>query len=333
LLYIVANPPFIGTKKVRETLGDEYTNALRKNYSGLPETIDYVMYWWHQGASLLSSSNILGFGLITTNSLRQIENRKVIQNHIKAKDFIRISFAIADHPWSDGGASVRIGMTACHRVEKIGKLGEVIQEVKGETPEDAADCIKIKYSFGEILDDLRIGARVTTTTSLKSNLGLCNQGCKLVQRRRKSGEDWEQGFLIREETAIELGLNDQDSSIIKPYITGDDITGKSRDSFVIDFHGLTMKESELINPRAYQKILEEVKPFRDQNNMKRRRENWWTFGAPASRMRKTTQDIFRYIITSEVSKHRVFVFEESSTLADGSCFVFGFSDAYYLGDF
>ena len=37
---------------MRELLGDGYTEALRQLYKDVPDTVDYVMYWWHKAAEL-----------------------------------------------------------------------------------------------------------------------------------------------------------------------------------------------------------------------------------------------------------------------------------------
>jgi hypothetical protein len=329
--YIVSNPPFIGTKRVREILGDEYIDVLRKGYYDLPETIDYVMYWWHKGAVLLRSKQIKGFGFITTNSIRQVRNRKVIQQHTLPKNSLHLSFAIPDHPWVDEGASVRISMTGATQSTGIGKVGEVIAEPKGETPEESAELIYIQWSPGRIFDDLRVGVDITKTTFLNANLRLCNQGCKIVHSKRRKGEDWAQGFLIRPETAQDFGLSNRSDKIIREYITGDDITGKSRYAFIIDFYGFTKEQAQSIHPKAYQRVLDQVKPYRDQSRDTTFREKWWLFGRPRPRMREAIERLSRYIVTSEVSKHRVFVFVDSQVLADGSLFTFGFDDAYFLG--
>ena len=51
--YVVGNPPFIGNKRMRLALGDGYVGALRKAHDDVPETVDFVMYWWDRAASLL----------------------------------------------------------------------------------------------------------------------------------------------------------------------------------------------------------------------------------------------------------------------------------------
>ncbi|PSB13794.1 class I SAM-dependent DNA methyltransferase, partial [filamentous cyanobacterium Phorm 46] len=329
--YIVSNPPFIGTKKVLEMLGCKYVEVLRETYSSLPATIDYVMYWWEKCALLVKSKEVYAFGLITTNSIRQIENRKIIQGHTNSNNLMNLFFAIADHPWVDQGANVRIAMTGLKQGKAEGRAGIIINESKNNNPDENEDDLQIEWKIGKIYDDLKVGIDTTKVIKLSANYGLCSQGCKLVQRRRRKGEDWEQGFLLRAGTAKKYGFGIRTDNIIRPYITGDDITGLFRNSFVIDFHGLTREEAATTHSEAYQRILEQVKPFRDQNNMPRRRDYWWLFGAPAERMRESVQKLSQYIVTSEVAKHRVFVFTDSQTLADGSTFIFAFDDPYFLG--
>src|SRR5205085_9635032 len=69
--FIIGNPPFIGNWRMRSVLGDGYTEALRKTYRDVPESSDFVMYWWEQAANLVREGKIKRFGLIATNSLRQ----------------------------------------------------------------------------------------------------------------------------------------------------------------------------------------------------------------------------------------------------------------------
>ena len=79
--FIVGNPPFLGNARMREALGDGYAEALRKAYPDVPDTVDFVLYWWHKAALAVRSSRTRRFGLITTNSLRQVRQRGVIAHH------------------------------------------------------------------------------------------------------------------------------------------------------------------------------------------------------------------------------------------------------------
>jgi hypothetical protein len=80
--FVVGNPPFIGASRMRAALGDGYTEALRALYPDVPESADFVMYWWHKAAVLARTGKIERFGFITTNSLRQTFNRRVLEEHL-----------------------------------------------------------------------------------------------------------------------------------------------------------------------------------------------------------------------------------------------------------
>ncbi len=78
--FIVGNPPFIGPARMREALGDGYTEALRKVYKGaVPESADFVMFWWHKAAEQVRADKVERFGFITTNSIKQTFNRRVME--------------------------------------------------------------------------------------------------------------------------------------------------------------------------------------------------------------------------------------------------------------
>jgi hypothetical protein len=79
----------------------------------MPQSADYMMYWWHRAAQETSASRTRRFGLITTNSLPQAFNRRVVQAHLEHVNGISLAFAIPDHPWvnASDSAAVRIAMT------------------------------------------------------------------------------------------------------------------------------------------------------------------------------------------------------------------------------
>jgi hypothetical protein len=69
--FIVGNPPFIGNKRMLQRLGKGYTDALRRAYPAIPESVDLVMYWWQKSSEVLAREQLLRFGLVTTNSITQ----------------------------------------------------------------------------------------------------------------------------------------------------------------------------------------------------------------------------------------------------------------------
>lgn len=76
--FIIGNPPFLGNWRMRGDLGDGYAETLRSVYNEVPETADYVMYWWHRAAERVRAGETRRFGFITTNSLRQTFQRRVL---------------------------------------------------------------------------------------------------------------------------------------------------------------------------------------------------------------------------------------------------------------
>ncbi|WP_296669612.1 DNA methyltransferase [Rhodoferax sp.] len=78
--FVVGNPPFIGAAAMRAALGDGYVQALRSVWFDVPDSADFVMYWWARAAALVGTGAVQRMGLITTNSLRQTFNRRVVQS-------------------------------------------------------------------------------------------------------------------------------------------------------------------------------------------------------------------------------------------------------------
>jgi hypothetical protein len=74
-----------------------------------------------------------------------------------------------------------------------------------------------------------------------------------------------------------------------------------------------------------------VKPLRDQNKDRSRREKWWLHGRSIEDWRASVAGLRRYIATSEVGKHRFFVFLDATVFPDGALIATNLDDAFYLG--
>ena len=72
----IYSAPFIGAKYLRELLEDGYVEASWRAYRQMPQSPDYVMYWWHRAAQRVSAGRARRCGFITTNSLPQAFNRR-----------------------------------------------------------------------------------------------------------------------------------------------------------------------------------------------------------------------------------------------------------------
>ncbi|NBC17305.1 MAG: class I SAM-dependent DNA methyltransferase, partial [Bacteroidetes bacterium] len=177
--FIIGNPPFIGSKRMISALGEGYTKALRKAYSRrVTKGADLVMYWWYKASERVRKGDCERFGLISTNSIKQAFNRKVIDKAMNASDPLSLAFAVPDHPWVDSkdGAAVRISMTVGVAGSVPGKLITVKQERKED---GISRSVELEERVGNILTDLTIGADVAGTEALQANDGLAHVGVQL----------------------------------------------------------------------------------------------------------------------------------------------------------
>jgi hypothetical protein len=78
--------------------------------------------------------------------------------------------------------------------------------------------------------------------------------------------------------------------------------------WVIDFGPVPESQAALFElPFDY--TAKYVKPIRSTNPRPNRRDKWWIHGETGAGWRKATENISRYIATSQVSKHRFFVWQ------------------------
>lgn len=324
--YVIGNPPFIGGWKLRQALGDGYAEALRETYPDVPDSADLVMYWWHKAAGLARAGKIRRFGFITTNSIWQSFQRRVIDHHMQAEPPLHLDFAIPDHPWTDSesAAAVRIAMTAGSAGTGEGALWRVVEETAtGDTP-----LLTFQQQTGLIHSNLRIGANVASVVELRANSGVCSPGVKLHGA----------GFIVTPEEATRLGLGTVPGleQHILDYRNGRDLTATSRGVKVIDLFGLTAVQVRDCFPAVYQHVLEKVKPEREGKSggtadSTQYAKLWWQFGKTRPELRRSLSGLPRYIATVETAKHRVFQFLDATIRPDNMLVAIASADAFHLG--
>lgn len=337
--FIIGNPPFIGASRMRDALGDGYAEALRAAYPKLPQSADFVMFWWEKAAlaargwkAATEKTRTKGtrrFGFITTNSLRQTFNRKVLEAHLAdPKSPLSLVFAIPDHPWVDAGdgAAVRIAMTVAEAGTAPGRLLTITEEKKGETEAEGRPVV-FSTEKGKIFADLRIGADVAGAVALKANEGLAHTGVKTHGM----------GFIVSPAEARHLGLGSVAGLDlhIRPFLNGRDLAQISRGKMVIDLFGLTETEVRESFPAVFQHLLDRVRPERDAKasasaDSAQYAKLWWLHGKPRPQMRPALSGLARYIATTRTAKHRLFQFVPAVSLAESKLVVVATDDAWHL---
>lgn len=319
--FIVGNPPFIGARRIRTWLGDEYVETLREVYKEVPDTSDYVLYWWHKAAQEVEEGRAQRFGLITTNSIVQSYSRGLIKNHLREKTGIRIIFAIPDHPWveSSDGAAVRVAMTAATSLLNYSSkaiLAGIVEEI-GETVTIEQETVEFINEF------LKSSPEAQNIESLRSNESMCFQGVV------PAGD----GFKVEPAELIELGLSSESNlpTVIRKYVIGRDLVQRHQPKFIIDFFGLSEVNARHNWPSLYQRLLDRVYPERLQNKRAAYRDKWWIFAEPRPALRRALAGLQRFIVTPYTAKHRPFLFVDGDTLPDAMAYAVTSDDAFILG--
>lgn len=302
--YIVGNPPFLGDKKMRAELGPDYVHAVRQLYDGrIAGGADLVTYWFERSRALIELGAVKRAGLLSTNSIRYGANRKVLER-IKASGDIFMAWG--DRNWFQDGAAVRVSM--------VGFDGgsETVRKLDGSP-------------VGAINADLTGAANVTAAQRLRENADLCFLGMM------KGGP-----FDIEAETAQKLlraPLNPNgrlNTEVVRPRLGGQDITGRPRGGYVIDFVEMSEADAALYE-QPFEYVRQVVKPVRDTVRDARMRTKWWLHGRSRPALRTALQGKARCIVTPEVAKHRIFVWMSTETIPDHTCHVIARDDDYFFG--
>jgi hypothetical protein len=316
--FIVGNPPYIGVRQLRTSVGDPYVRALAVAYPEIPETSDYVMYWWDKAARAIASGQTRQFGLITTNSIVQAYSRRLLESHIGDKGAIKLAFAIADHPWVDAadGAAVRVALTVGCAASDQGNA--VLGAVQGDE-ENSPVMLRTVDRIGSSLDEASVHERIET---LLANRDTCFQGVV------PAGE----GFKLDSLELKSLGFSESTMHrVIRPYIIGKDLVQIPRKRYIIDFFGMSKDEARLSAPTLFQRLLDHVYPDRARNNRATYRDRWWLFAEPRPGLRRAVKGLSRFIVTPYTAKFRPFIFVSTETLPDAMAYAVASDDAFILG--
>jgi hypothetical protein len=323
--FIVGNPPFIGAKDIRGRLGDGYAEALWAAHPQMNDSADFVVYWWDRAAELLTrkGTRLRRFGLVTTNSLSQVFQRRVVERHLRGKPPLSLLMAIPDHPWTKAtrdAAAVRIAMTVAAIGVHDGRLFETMKEEALDTDEPR---IELRETVGRIHGDLTVGVDLAALQALQANAFVSSRGMMLFGS----------GFILTPAEATHLGLGRRPDleNHIRLYRNGRDLMGSPRGLMVIDLFGLDIDDVRKSFPEIYQHLLVTVKPERDANRDKDISSRWWLFGRTRDEIRPALRGLARYVVTAETSKHRVFQFLDAAISPDNKLICIALNDGWQLG--
>lgn len=302
---IVGNPPFLGDKKMRAELGDEYVEALRKLYEGrVPGGADLVTYWFERARALIERGEVRRAGLLATQAIRGGANRKVLER-IKATGDIFMAWS--DRKWYQEGAAVQVSMVGFDA---------------GAESQRSLNGTSVEVINSDLTSDLSISqAHQLQENRCFSSLGMMKAG----------------PFDIDANTAVGLlsaPLNPNgrpNIDVVRPRVGGQDITGRRRNSWIIDFGANTSEEYASLYEAPFEYLRKHVKPVRERSTERSLREKWWLFSRPRPALREWLAPLKRCLVTPEVAKHRVFSWLSTEVVPDHQLIVFARDDDYCFG--
>ena len=236
--------------------------------------------------------------MLATNSIRGGVNRQVLQRIKESGD---IFMAWSDRAWILDGAAVRVSMV-------------------GFSSEAAENPVLDGLAVASINPDLTSSVDITVAKHLVENESIQYEGTK-------KGAD----FDIEESVAQNMikavnasGLSNRE--VIHPWINGMDIVRRPSNKWIIDF-GVNMPlEQAQKYELPFAHVEEKVKPRYGEI-----RRLWWLHERTRPDMRLALAPLKRFIATARVSKYRIFVWVQASTIPDSAVVSIARDDDYFFG--
>lgn len=323
---LVGNPPFLGSQRMREALGNFYREYLVEVLtSGQRGLADFVAYFFRRAAQLTRGGG--DFGLIATNTLAQGDTREAGLLSLEQAG-CRIRAAWPDMPW-EGNATV------C--------TSQIIIRAPGAQPYNGPIVLN-GAPVDAISSFLKAGEEAWEARPLKENEGISFQGAIIL------GE----GFLTDEAQARQWIAEDaRNAAVLFPYLNGADLTSSPEQApsrWVINFYDWDEEQAQhYIEP--FRQLQRDVFPVRQQlggnPTAEGRKRFWWRYGRDAKALYhaigrgdafakhpkgwKAFPPLQRVLVIAEASKHGIFSFVPNRYILSHMLIVFASVDAALFG--
>lgn len=300
-LSVVGNPPYLGVRKMRHELGDEYVDKLFEKY---PENraADFVTYWFPRALETLREGERAGF--VCTNSISQNESREASIDKLIAKGGTILD-AWKSYPWP-GEAAVHVGI-----VNWLMAPWDGIRRLDGE------EVASISPALTKSID-------VTAARRIEMNEDISFMGVTPGNTE----------FVLTVDQKNEIIASDPHSSkVIKPFLVGMDVNrevDQKPTRWIIDFGMMTKAEAEKF-PEAFKYVRKHVYPIRKENRRESYAKYWWRFVEPRSGMRSAIKDLKHVLVIPSLSPHLIVSRQRNDICFDHQLMVLGLPDYYHFG--
>jgi hypothetical protein len=119
--------------------------------------------------------------------------------------------------------------------------------------------------------------------------------------------------------------------VVKPWINGSDLVQQPSDTWIVDF-GVNLSETEAaLFETPFDHILKIVKPEKENVRNQAEKNKWWLHARAAPDMRKALIHTDRFMATSIVAKHRLWVWKNATVLPSHAVCIVARSDDCIFG--
>jgi hypothetical protein len=142
-------------------------------------------------------------------------------------------------------------------------------------------------------------------------------------------------FELSEEEAIAL-LNQPNphgkpnSDVMQPWMNGMDITSRPKNYWIINF-GMASEAEASLYAAPFNRVQTIVKPERDKNSDRQRREFWWRLGRSGADWFAANAKTTRYFALCQTAKHTMFVWVNNIVVPAQTVIAFARDDDYFFG--
>ncbi|MDQ2788417.1 MAG: hypothetical protein M3Y73_01405 [Actinomycetota bacterium] len=298
----VGNPPFIGGQRLTGAIGKDVREYLVAYLSkGKRGSADLCSYFLLRNLDISWRGRV---GIIATNTIAQGDTREVGLDQAVGNG-VSVYRAVKSQPWP-GTASLEVSLVW------VGHASD------GEPRTLDGRLVSA------ITPSLDPESRVSGNPHrLATNADQSFQGSNILGL----------GFTMTPDAAQALISKDpRNRDVLFPYLIGDDLnshSGCSASRWVINFHDWPIEQAQQYED-CFAIVERNVKPTREKNNRKVRRERWWQFAERAPSLYEAVADLDRVLVIAQTSSTQVPVFVRTDQVFDQKLVVFPVSSGDQL---
>ena len=287
---VVGNPPFAGNKTIAAGNVQWYLDWLKALHEQSHGNSDLVAHFFRRAFNLLRQGG--AFGLIATNTISQGDTRATGLRRIckNGGELFRVRRRV---PWP-GQAAVVVSIL---HVAKGGHNGP-----KYLDGQEVGMITAFLFHRGNHDDPARLMANKGKSFQGSNVLGM---GFTFDDTDKKDVAS----PLAEMNRLIEKNPRNQEA--IFPYIAGAEVNEHpthKHHRYVMNFYVLDLKEAERRWPDLIDVVRQRVKPERDTQKLKDRRERWWQYTRKCPELYAAIANLKRVLVISQVSTHVAFAF-------------------------